>query len=101
MNDELIENRFLFKKVAKHIAEKVILQDQYPGECKRLNCQRVNALTPSKHEIKISLGRVKHRNISELQNGKRKKGPTSSSWRVVARNIEHPTIFGIFFEDFF
>lgn len=32
MSDGLIENRFLFKKVAKHIAEKIILDDQYPGE---------------------------------------------------------------------
>lgn len=33
ISDGLIENRFLFKKVARHIAEKTILQNQYPGEC--------------------------------------------------------------------
>lgn len=61
MNDELIENRFLFKKVAKHIAEKVILQDQYPGEYKRGKLPKSSrAKTLSKHEIKIPLNRVKH-----------------------------------------
>ncbi|XP_037049752.1 uncharacterized protein LOC119084032 isoform X1 [Bradysia coprophila] len=32
IGDGLIENRFLFKKVARHIAEKAILRDQYPDE---------------------------------------------------------------------
>lgn len=27
-----IETRYLFKKVAKHIADKIILRDQYPGK---------------------------------------------------------------------
>lgn len=42
MSDGLIENRFLFKKVARHIAEKVILHDQYPGECSRSTISILN-----------------------------------------------------------
>lgn len=32
MTDGLIGNRFLFKKLAKHIAQEVIMGNQYPGE---------------------------------------------------------------------
>uniref|UniRef100_U5EM22 Uncharacterized protein n=1 Tax=Corethrella appendiculata TaxID=1370023 RepID=U5EM22_9DIPT len=32
LNDGLIANRFLFKKLAKHIAESIIFIDQYPNE---------------------------------------------------------------------
>lgn len=32
MKEGLIANRYLFKKLAKHIAEGIILLDQYPDE---------------------------------------------------------------------
>lgn len=32
MNEGLIANRYLFKKLAKHLAQEIILNDQYPGK---------------------------------------------------------------------
>lgn len=53
MTDGLIANRFLFKKLAKHIAQDVIMDNQYPGECVLFVIERVENVAFLGDQIEI------------------------------------------------